>query len=155
MAVEPASVSRVSARPAPLIRVVDCYYSRNEVPAPPADKPWLRPGGVYELDAERELRVKFQSVERKTRSGETVRFFILAFHATRMNMSKVFASSMRSQRERERDALAWLQSDASLAKGEDRVKEKEKARQSDEELSESESTFAQDTRFRRRMQQVQ
>ena len=157
MAVEPVSVTRVPARPVPLIKIVDCYSSWSSIPAPPADKPWLRPGGVYELDAERELCVNARLVERKTRSGDTVKFYIMAFQAVRMGMSKTFANSMRAQAARERDALIWLHSDASLPKEKDEGQEKEKAQESDEPQSETDSTFAQalgTTRHMRQMQQI-
>lgn len=131
------------------MKVVDSYKSKDDVPAPPPEKPWLRPGGVYNLDADRELCVKFQRVERRTRSGDTVMYGILAFQAIRMNMSKTFANSMKPQAERERDALSWLQSHVPASK-------KQAMSESDEEMSESGSTFAQNTgdRFPRKIGQT-
>lgn len=113
------------------VKVVDTYRSREDVPAPPPEKPWLRPGGVYELDADRQLCVKFRQVERKRYNGDTAKFGILAFQATRLSRSKNFANSMKPQAEREKDALNWLQSF-----------DTEKKPDSDEEVSESDSTFA-------------
>lgn len=138
------------APPIPLVKVVDSYKSKGDVPAPPPEKPWLRPGGVYKIDADRELYVKFQQVERKTRSGETVKYGILAFQATRQYIPpgrhttihkecKTFANSMKPQAEREKDALNWLHRKHPLVP--DTVCE------SDNEMSESESTFAQDNSF--------
>ena len=76
---------------------------------------------------------------------------ILAFQATRLNMSKTFANSMKPQAERERDALDWLQSHASASS-------KKAVSDSDEKMSESESTFAQDNSrvvaFRQELRQM-
>lgn len=146
------------APPIPLVKVVDSYMSRGDVPAPPPDKPWLRPGGVYTIDADRELYVKFQQVERKTRSGDTVKYGILAFQATRLYTPpsashmpsykdcKTFANSMKPQAEREKDALDWLhrsQAPASWKVLANSIKQQAGC-ESDNDMSESESTFAQD-----------
>lgn len=87
------------------------YRCKEDIPAPPSDKPWLKHGGLYGFADDRYFRVSARLVKRRLGSEK---FYMLAFVAHKQGRTKTFAATLCTESEREQAALAWLRSDTNV-----------------------------------------
>ena len=90
------------------------YQRYWDVPEPPADKPWLKNGGIFHLTTDRYFRVSLR-LQRGMAHNGCEPFYILTFVAhkpaeggEKKEVSKTFAATLMSESEREQQASKWL-----------------------------------------------
>ena len=116
----PGGVPMLPPPLSPLSRIRNGWYDRREdIPAPPADKPYLKHGGKVSLRTDHIWPYFTVHAKRVTLSGG--RIYILAFSAHRtwelshppyrLVQHKIFAATTMTVEQREQKCRAWLVGD--------------------------------------------